>query len=102
MITNNEIVEALSQDQVIETMAHNLRVDSEYFDDLVQEIYMIILTYDNGKLNDIWSKGQIKFWVSRVMMNTWNSRTSRFFKTYKKFEEHKDGNKDLNRMSATI
>lgn len=101
-MTNNEMIEDLYKNQVIETMAHNLRVDSEYFDDLVQEIYLIILSYDNQKLNEIWSKGQIKFWVSRVMMNTWNSRTSRFFKTYKKFDEHKDGNKDLNRLSIKI
>jgi hypothetical protein len=101
-MTTNEIIENLNKDQVIETIAHNLRVDSEFFDDLVQEIYLIVLQYDNEKLNDIWSKGQIKFWLSRVMMNTWNSRTSRFFKTYKKYGEHNDRNKDLGRMSASI
>lgn len=101
-MTNNQLIEQLNKDQTIETIAHNLRVDTEYFDDLVQEIYLIVLEYNNAKLNEIYEKGQIKFWLSRVMMNTWNSRTSRFFKVYKKFEEHNDRNKDLTRLSNTI
>lgn len=101
-MTNNQLIEQLNKDQTIETIAHNLRVDTDYFDDLVQEIYLIVLEYNNDKLNEIYEKGQIKFWLSRVMMNTWNSRTSRFFKTYKKFEEHNDRNKDLTRLSNTI
>jgi len=100
--TNSEIVDALVKDELVETMAKNLRVDKDFYEDFVQEIYMILLTYDNKKLNEIYQKDQIKYFTARVCINNWQSSTSPFWTKYKKPLEHTNRNIDLTKLSEKI
>lgn len=101
-MSNTEIVEQLANDHIIEDICTNLRVTSNYYDDLVQEIYLIVMEYDNDKLNKILEKKQINFWLTRVIKNNWNSNTSPFWKQYRKFNSKQDDNADLNKLSQKI
>ena len=38
----NRIVNELAKNKVVETMCVNMGIEQSYFDDLVQEIYLII------------------------------------------------------------
>lgn len=102
MTTNNEIAEQLAKDKVIEQICTNLRVTSNYYDDLVEEIYLIVLEYDNEKLSKVWENNQMNYWLTRVILNNWNSQTSQFWKKYRKYNQKADENADLNKMSKTI
>jgi len=46
--------------------------------DLTQEIYVILLEYDEAKLQSIVDNGHLMFWLARVMMNQYRSTTSLF------------------------
>ena len=102
MLTNNEIVEQLAREKAVEDICTNLRVTQNYYLDLVQEIYLIVLDYDNEKLNALMEKKQMNYWLTRVIKNNWNSQTSQFWKKYKKFNQRTDENADLERLSKTI
>lgn len=55
---------------------------SEY-DDLVQDILLELL--DQTKIVDLYKKGQLKFYIMRVVRNNIQSATSRFFYRYRRF-----------------
>lgn len=101
-MTNQEIVYCLSYSGLVEDIARNIRVTSDYYDDFVQETYVTLLEYDNTKLNEIFDKKQIKYFVVRIMLNNWNSTTSPFYTKYKKYLEHTDMNADLNGLSYKV
>lgn len=86
-MTNNEILESVSGD--IKSIISNMAVQEDHKDDLFQDVSVILLKYDNKKLDDIYQKGQLKFFVSRILTNQYYSVHSAFYKTYKKYENNK-------------
>ena len=62
-----------------------MRVDADYFDDLCQEVYFILITgYTEEKLQEAIDKKQINFIITSIMKNQWFSKTSPFYRQYKK------------------
>ena len=47
-----------------------------YLKDFVQEIWLILLEYDQQKITEMWENGTLYQWVARVIKNQWNSQTS--------------------------
>lgn len=93
-MTNNQIVEAISGE--VTTMIDNMVVKDMHKDDLFQEIILILLEYDNKKLEAIYDKNQIKFFIARIICNQYYSVHSYFYKQYKKYEDSKYNLTELN------
>ena len=71
-------LEQIGKDKLVETIARNMRVDTDYFDDLCQEVYFILITgYTEEKLQE-------DFIITSIMKNQWFSKTSPFYRQYKK------------------
>ena len=78
-------IEQIGENKIVETIARNMRVETEYFDDLCQEVYFILLTgYTEEKLQEAIDKKQINYIITSVMKNQWFSCTSPFYRQYKK------------------
>lgn len=77
----NKIIE----DKIVEDICTNIKVSQKYFNDFVQEIYLILLEYDQDKLRTIYERNHIKFFLTRIIMNQWRSNTSPFYKKYRKY-----------------
>lgn len=78
-------LEEIGKDKLVETIARNMRVETDYFDDLCQEVYIILLTgYTEEKLQEAIDKKQINFIITSIMKNQWFSCTSPFYRQYKK------------------
>ena len=78
-------LEQIGNDKLVETIARNMRVESEYYDDLCQEVYYILITgYTEEKLQEAIDKKQINFIITSIMKNQWFSKTSPFYRQYKK------------------
>lgn len=86
-MTNNSIIEAISGD--VREIIANMAVQDDHKDDLFEEVILILLTYDHNKLLDVYLKGQIRFFISRILCNQYYSTHSYFYKTYKKYEVNK-------------
>ena len=87
IMTNNQIVEAVSGD--VKSIIDNMVVKDDHRDDLFMEILLILLTYDHKKLEAIYNRSQIKFFVARIICNQYYSIHSAFYKKYKKYEDNK-------------
>ena len=65
---------------------------SEY-DDLTQDILIELLSQE--KIVDLYKKGQLRYYVVRVIRNNIQSNTSRFFYRYRRFSLLNQGDKAL-------
>lgn len=83
------IVEKLARNRVVEDMIKNMNIN-DYPDDLAQEIYLILLEYDKEKIEDIYNKNQINFFISRIITNQAFSKNSPFYLNYKKWDFNKE------------
>ena len=78
-------IEQIGNEKLVETIAKNMRVETDYFDDLCQEVYIILLTgYTEEKLQEAIDKKQINFIITSIMKNQWFSKSSPFYRQYKK------------------
>ena len=80
----NKPVEYIAKNKIVETLVRDYMVDYCFRDDLIQEVYLILLQYNQSKLQEIIDKGQIKFFVARIVHNQFFSVTSTFYRKYKK------------------
>lgn len=83
------IVDKLARKRVVEDMIKNMNIN-DYPDDLAQEIYLILLEYDKEKIEDIYNKNQINFFISRIITNQAFSKNSPFYLNYKKWDLNKE------------
>ena len=65
---------------------------SEY-DDLTSDILLELL--DQTKIVDLYEKGQLRYYVMRIVRNNIQSNTSRFFYRYRRFSLLNQGDKAL-------
>jgi hypothetical protein len=61
-------------------------------DDFLQEMYMVLLEYKPEKIVEMYEKKQLKFFMVRIIQNQYNSKTSPFYRKYKKYYKYIDGN----------
>jgi hypothetical protein len=91
----NNIIEVLAKEKTVETLCTNMGVEQAYIDDLVQEIYLILLEYDEDKLIKMFERKQLKFFIVRIIMNQYFSKNSPFYKKYKMYDQKQDYNKEI-------
>ena len=77
-------VQMIANKQIVEEIINNMGIPTLYKDDLIQHIYLILLEYEEDKLYKMIDKGEIRFFISRIITNQYYSKTSPFYKLYKK------------------
>jgi hypothetical protein len=50
-------------------------------------VYMILLEYDDAKLQDLWENDQMNFFLARIIINQYRSSNSPFHTIFRKFQE---------------
>ena len=50
-------------------------------------VYMILLEYDEAKLQDLWENDQMNFFLARIILNQYRSSNSPFHTLFRKFQE---------------
>ena len=85
--TKTEIVEAIAKDRMVETMVTNIahKPMSADLQDLSQMVYLILLEYDEQKIQDLWINNQMHFFIARIIINQYNSDNSPFHTIFRKF-----------------
>ena len=94
-MTVEEVVERVAKEgwveECIKTVAGGVW-RSEY-SDLVQDVLIELL--NQTKVVDLYKKGQLKFYIMRVVRNNIQSATSRFYYRYRRFSLLNQGDKAL-------
>ena len=83
-LSKNEILEQ-EYNSIREIVSNVLRSnnDSQFVDDLTQEVCLILLSQEDESIMTIYEQGYFKFYVARIVTNQALSVTSPFYKKYK-------------------
>lgn len=82
MLTNYEIVDRLARDKTIEKMIGkitNNKKDDTLFD-LSSDTFISLLT--NPKVPEMYERGELNYFIARMLMNNICSKTSPYYRTY--------------------
>lgn len=81
-----DIIRELSENRVVEEMITNIAKNRKFeYDDLAQDVYVWLLEEDDDKVIQLYENKQLKYWVSRMLVNNIHSTTSPFYTKYRKF-----------------
>lgn len=92
-MTRSEIVEALAKSRRVETMVESICHHSltPNLQDLCQMVYLILLEYDESKIQDLWEHNEMNFFIARIILNQYRSNNSPFHTLFRKFQERSVG-----------
>lgn len=89
-----EIIEQIAKARMVETMVQNIAHESlstnADLSDLCQMVYLILLEYDEDKLQDLWEHNQMRFFLARIIVNQYRSSYSPFHIQFRKFRQMVD------------
>jgi hypothetical protein len=86
------ILDELERDNIVRDMCVNMRVAQNDIDDLIQEIYVILLEYDRDRLIEIYNRKQLRYFLVGIVKRQYRSCNSPYYKKYKKYYNIIDGN----------
>ena len=91
-MSKSEIIEEVAKARMVEHMVQNIAhhtLDAD-LKDLAQMVYLILLEYDESKLQDLWENEQMGFFLARIIINQYRSSNSPFHTIYRKFRERSE------------
>ena len=102
-MTKVEIVDELSRTNTVEKIIYKLLPCSKNpFDcpeDLIQEIYLLLLQKDDDLIVNLYNKDEIGFYLLKIARNQLLSKNSPYYTKYIKFRAQSD---DLTQAANTI
>lgn len=88
MRTNSEIINEIANagliEEIIDGVSYSRYENVENIKDLAQDIYLQLLQMRTDKLNDFYTKNQLRYWIARIVVNSIHSKTSPYYYSYKK------------------
>lgn len=80
MITKYKIIEELAKNRAIETIIENVtQSGDDTLNDLSQMLYEDLLMKDEDKIIQLYKDEQLQFFLTRMVLNSINSKTSRYY-----------------------
>ena len=93
-MTKYEVVDIISRDHLVEKIVYKLLPCSKNpFDcpqDLIQDIYLILLNSDEDLIVALYNKGELGFYILRISRNQLLSKNSPYYTKYIKFGSNSD------------
>ena len=99
MKTNAQIINEIANvglvEEIIQGVSYSKFENKENLKDLTQDIYLQLLQMDNTKINELYFKKQLHFWVTRIITNNIHSKTSPYYYQYKKVQRQSVSIEDI-------
>ena len=93
-MTKYEVVDIISREQKKEKIVYKLLPCSknpfDYPEDLIQDIYLILLNSDENLIVTLYNKGELGFYILRISRNQLLSKNSPYYTKYIKFRANSD------------
>ena len=82
-----DIISEMASERMVEVMVENIAHQSLSSDlkDLSQMVYVILLEYDETKIQELWTNHQMPYFLARIIINQYRSSNSPFHAQFRKF-----------------
>ena len=85
-MTKNEVVEKLAKERTVEQICSNIAKSADdLLNDLSQEIYLDLLQKDEDKIINLYETNQMRYFITRMIINNLHSTNSPFWCKIKSF-----------------
>ena len=85
-MTKNEIISIIAKQRLIEETVMNVAKSADdQLKDLAQDLYIDLMAKDDDKIVNLYETGQLKYFVTRMVVNNIRSKNSPFWCNYKRF-----------------
>lgn len=81
------MIDQLFKDKRIDDACKKIAKGNDLWQDLKQELFVVLCEYDQSKIKEIIEKKQIMYFIVRILLNFYNSKTSPFYKKYRHIED---------------
>ena len=81
-----ELAENKTIEEIIGNIAHNPQEDT--LRDLSQMLYEDLLLKDSGKIVKMYEEEQLNYFITRMVLNSIKSKTSRYYYLFSKFNNN--------------
>ena len=102
-MTKYEVVDIIAKEHLVDRIVNKLLSSSKNpFDcpeDLIQDIYLLLLQKDDDLIVNLYNKGEIGYYLLRVVRNQLLSKNSPYYTKYIKLKANSD---DLTQAANTI
>ena len=102
-MTKYEVVDIIAREHLVERIVNKLLSSSKNpFDcseDLIQDIYLLLLQKDDNLIVNLYNKGEIGFYLLKIARNQLLSKNSPYYTKYIKLGAQSD---DLTQAANTI
>ena len=80
------MVNIIAKERMVETIVSNIAKSADdLLNDLVQEIYLDLLEKDEDKIVKLYESNQIRFFITRIVINNLHSKNSPYWCKLKSF-----------------
>ena len=88
-MTKNEVVNIIAKERLVEQIVNNIAKSSDdLLNDLVQEIYLDLLQKDEDKIINLYETNQMRYFITRMVINNIHSTNSPYWCKYKRFTQN--------------
>ena len=102
-MTKYEVINIIAREHLVEKIVNKLLSSSKNpFDcpeDLIQDIYLLLLQKDDDLIINLYNKGEIGFYLLKIARNQLLSKNSPYYTKYIKLKANSD---DLTQAANTI
>lgn len=85
-MTKNEVVNIIAKERLVEQIVSNIAKSSDdLLNDLSQEIYLDLLQKDEDKIINLYETNQMRYFITRMIINNLHSTNSPFWCKIKSF-----------------
>ena len=93
-MTKYEIIDIIAREHLVEKIVNKLLSSSKNpFDcpeDLIQEIYLLLLQKDDDLIVNLYNKDEIGFYLLKIARNQLLSKNSPYYQKYIRFQSNSD------------
>ena len=93
-MTKYEVLDIIAREHLVERIVNKLLSSSKNpFDcpeDLIQDIYLLLLQKDDDLIVNLYNKGEIGFYLLKIARNQLLSKNSPYYTKYIKFRAYSD------------
>lgn len=86
-MNKQDIITIIHKEHWIEDIIKKYNLDESLKDDFIQEMYLILLEYNENKIIELYNKNQLKYFLIRICVNNYKSTTSPWYKKYMKYNK---------------
>lgn len=89
-MTKKQVINQLAKQKTIENILNKFVKCHSYKDDLAQDLYISLLEKPDDQILKLYESGQLNYFIVGMIRHNIISKTSPFYKQYKKFQDLTD------------